>query len=91
MLQAAAERGVKVNVIVYKEVEKVLTRKLLYSNIQYILLYFIKVFIFCFYKIFQGVFKEKIGNFFFSIHIIDHLFNDFAAHVASLLTHSQLK
>jgi hypothetical protein len=27
MLKAAAERGVKVNVIVYKEVEQALTRK----------------------------------------------------------------
>lgn len=31
MLQAAAQRGVKVNVMVYREVENILTRKLLYQ------------------------------------------------------------
>jgi phospholipase D1/2 len=32
MLKAAAERGVKVNVVVYKEVEAALTRKWLLSD-----------------------------------------------------------
>tara|TARA_R110002060_G_scaffold10181_7_gene15115 strand:+ start:770 stop:892 length:123 start_codon:yes stop_codon:yes gene_type:complete len=32
MLLAAAERGVKVNVIIYKEVSQILTRELLHQN-----------------------------------------------------------
>jgi hypothetical protein len=31
MLQAAAQRGVKVNIVIYKEVEQALTCKLIYA------------------------------------------------------------